>query len=67
MVLDRVGEEMGGNVYRWPERDMERWLCPALLEYFEIPPQERDLDPGRPDHRNVTLRSRRRWTGTAAS
>jgi hypothetical protein len=38
IVLDRVGEQGGGNVYRWPEKDMEGWLCPALLKYFEEPP-----------------------------
>jgi hypothetical protein len=39
IVLDRVREEGGGNVYRWPERGMEGWLCPALLKYFEEPPE----------------------------
>jgi hypothetical protein len=33
--------EYGGNWYRWPERKMEGWLCPALLKYFESPPKER--------------------------
>src|SRR5215469_9173721 len=32
--------EYEGNWYRWPKRDMEGWLCPALLKYFEIPPKE---------------------------
>jgi hypothetical protein len=32
--------EYGGNWYRWPERKMEGWLCPALLKYFESPPKE---------------------------
>jgi len=32
--------EYGGNWYRWPERKMEGWLCPALLKYFECPPKE---------------------------
>jgi hypothetical protein len=27
--------EYGGNWYRWPKREMEGWLCPALLKYFE--------------------------------
>ncbi len=40
IVLDRVREEGGGNVYRWSEKDMEGWLCPALLKYFEEPPQK---------------------------
>jgi hypothetical protein len=32
--------EYEGNWYRWPERGMEGWLCPALLKYFESPPKE---------------------------
>jgi hypothetical protein len=32
--------EYEGNWYRWPERQMEAWLCPALLKYFESPPKE---------------------------
>ena len=32
--------EYGGNWYRWPERKMEGWLCPALLKYFQSPPKE---------------------------
>jgi len=32
--------EYEGNWYRWPERQMEGWLCPALLKYFETPPKE---------------------------
>jgi hypothetical protein len=32
--------EYGGNWYRWPEQEMEGWLCPALLKYFENPPKE---------------------------
>jgi hypothetical protein len=32
--------EYEGNWYRWPEREMEGWLCPALLKYFESPPKE---------------------------
>jgi len=31
--------EYEGNWYRWPERGMEGWLCPALLKYFESPPK----------------------------
>jgi hypothetical protein len=37
-VWDR--EEYGGNWYRWPERGMEGWLCPALFKYFEKAPRE---------------------------
>ena len=32
--------EYEGNWYWWPERQMEGWLCPALLKYFESPPKE---------------------------
>ncbi len=37
-VWDR--EEYGGNWYRWPEREVEGWLCPALFKYFEVAPKE---------------------------
>ena len=40
IVLDWVREEGGGNVYRWAEKDMEGWLCPALFKYFEQTPQK---------------------------
>jgi hypothetical protein len=32
--------EHGGNWYRWPDRDMEGWLCPALFRYFSEAPKE---------------------------
>jgi len=32
--------ECEGHWYRWPELQMEGWLCPALLKYFESPPKE---------------------------
>lgn len=32
--------EHGGNWYRWPERDMEGWLCPALFRYFPEAPMD---------------------------
>jgi hypothetical protein len=38
IVLEWVREEGGGNVYRWSEKGMEGWLCPALLKYFEEAP-----------------------------
>ena len=38
IVLEWVREDGGGNVYRWPEKGMEGWLCPALLKYFDHPP-----------------------------
>lgn len=37
-TLDRP--EHGGHWYRWPEREIEGWLCPALFKYFERAPQE---------------------------
>ena len=32
--------DLGGNWYRWPERQMEGWLCPALFKYFDAAPQQ---------------------------
>jgi hypothetical protein len=32
--LDRTREEFGGNWYRWEDRGMDGWLCPALFHYF---------------------------------
>jgi hypothetical protein len=40
IVLNWVREEGGGNVYRWPEKEMEGWLCPALLKYFPRAPEK---------------------------
>jgi hypothetical protein len=37
-VLER--SEYGGNWYRWPEKGMEGWLCPALFKYFDQAPPE---------------------------
>ncbi|MGH7169937.1 MAG: DUF6717 family protein [Gemmataceae bacterium] len=37
--LERVREEGGGNVYRWPEAGREGWLCPALFRYFDQAPE----------------------------
>ena len=37
-VLER--SEYGGNWYRWPEKGMEGWLCPALFKYFDKAPPE---------------------------
>jgi hypothetical protein len=31
--------EMDGNWYYSPDLDLEGWLCPALLKYFEKPPR----------------------------
>jgi hypothetical protein len=38
--LDWARAESGGNVYRWKEKGMEGWLCPALLRYFAEPPDK---------------------------
>src|SRR5215472_17581929 len=35
IFLEWVREDGGGNVYRWADKGMEGWLCPALLRYFE--------------------------------
>ncbi len=32
--------EMDGNWYYSPDLDMEGWLCPALLKYFDKAPRE---------------------------
>lgn len=32
--------EGSGNIYYLPEHNLEGWLCPALLKYFEEPPKE---------------------------
>ena len=37
--FDWVREESGGNWYYMKELDLEGWLCPALLKYFEEAPQ----------------------------
>ncbi len=34
-----VREEMEGNWYSLREYSIEGWLCPALLKYFDEPPQ----------------------------
>lgn len=33
-------EDMGGNWYYVEALDMEGWLCPALLKYFDKAPKE---------------------------
>ena len=37
--LDWVREEFGGNVYFWDKANIEGWLCPALLRYFDKAPK----------------------------
>lgn len=39
IALEWVKEYALGNVYRWEEKGMEGWLCPALLRYFPEPPR----------------------------
>jgi hypothetical protein len=34
------GPQGSGNVYYSPDFDLEGWLCPALLKYFDNPPNE---------------------------
>jgi hypothetical protein len=33
-------EDRGGNVYHSSALDLEGWLCPALMRYFEQKPAE---------------------------
>ncbi len=33
-------EEGRGNIYYSPDLQVEGWLCPALLRYFDAPPAE---------------------------
>ncbi|HEX6437010.1 MAG TPA: DUF6717 family protein, partial [Candidatus Binatia bacterium] len=33
-------EEFSGNWYYCPELEMEGWLCPALLKYFDAAPKK---------------------------
>lgn len=37
-VLGRRRQDMGGIWYNCTELDMEGWLCPALVSYFENAP-----------------------------
>jgi len=36
--MEWVREDTGGNWYRWTDRNMEGWLCPALFKYFDSAP-----------------------------
>lgn len=38
--FERTRPEYGGTWYRWPERGVEGWLCPALFKYFPEAPAE---------------------------
>ena len=38
-----TGPDQGGvrrNWYRWAEREMDGWLCPALFKYFPNAPDQ---------------------------
>ena len=37
--IEKVNSEYGGNWYKSDELEMQGWLCPALLRYFESPPE----------------------------
>lgn len=37
--LDWLRPDLSGNTYWCEQLQMEGWLCPALLKYFEAPPQ----------------------------
>ena len=32
--------DMGGNYYKLDDPPMEGWICPAMFQYYEAPPQE---------------------------
>ncbi len=32
-------EEYRGNWYRWQQKNLEGWLCPALFKYFNEAPK----------------------------
>ncbi len=38
-LVETIGDGTGGSTYYCKELDHELWLCPALLKYFEKPPQ----------------------------
>ena len=38
VVVEWRREEYGGNWYYLPNYDIEGWLCPALMKYFDYPP-----------------------------
>jgi hypothetical protein len=40
ICIEWVRQELSGNVYRWPEVDLEGWLCPALLAFLDPPPEK---------------------------
>ncbi len=39
LKFEWLKEAEGGNYYKTDQFDIEAWLCPALLKYFNSPPQ----------------------------
>lgn len=35
-----IKEEYEGNWYQWQQKNLEGWLCPAMLKYFSEPPNK---------------------------
>lgn len=48
-----VRDDLNGNWYRTEDPPMEGWLCPALFEYFDEPP-EKIYVKAEPKDREVT-------------
>jgi hypothetical protein len=40
IMLEWQRDDGGGSVYRWAEKGMDGWLCPALLHYFPEAPKK---------------------------
>lgn len=38
-VLKLVGPEESGHIYELEGTEMQGWLCPALMKYFDEPPE----------------------------
>jgi hypothetical protein len=38
--IDLLRREYEGNWYFWKDKNLEGWLCPALLLYFAEPPEK---------------------------
>lgn len=50
-----VKEEYEGNWYKFSEQDLEGWLCPALLCYFENAPKKIYIKAESKHNRSTTL------------
>ena len=35
-----IKEEYGSNWYHWQQKNLDCWLCPAMLKYFSAPPKK---------------------------